>query len=443
MHAAVSLSLLMLCLVCAGVALGLGVRLTNEDDQLQWWRWLLPWWLKGWLTPMVLWALINLGLGWWIQPFMPQVQAAQNAGKGWLGVYLLVLARGAFIVTSCWAALTLGWSLARAGQAAQGEPRAKFRSLCLAGGLGMLIPALLLLLLGGWPVTGLAALALLAPIAGYAPGVLHPAQGPPSYARAIARMKFGKYAEAEWEIIRELEKCENDFQGWLMMAELYANHFHDLAEAEQTILEICDHPRTGPSQLSVALHRLADWHLKIGNDPDAARRALQMVCDRLPGTHLAHMAQMRINQLPGTVQELQERQAVRPIPLPALSDALYEPGLSPPPPDAKEAATRMQQYKAMLEHNPHDAPTREKLARLLAQLGKPQAAIEHLRLLLDAADPSEVRQAEWLGLIAAWQLKHLREPRAARATFEQIIRQFPNTPQALAAQRRLRLLDQG
>src|SRR5205823_4090341 len=121
--------------------------------------------------------------------------------------------------------------------------------------------------------------------------------------RAIAKMKFGKYTEAEWEIIRELEKSEDDFEGWMMMAELYANHFHDLAEAEQTILEICDQPRTTLPQLSIALHRLADWHLKLACDPDAARRALQMICDRARGTHLARMAQLRLQQLPATAEE--------------------------------------------------------------------------------------------------------------------------------------------
>jgi len=80
-------------------------------------------------------------------------------------------------------------------------------------------------------------------------------------------MKFGKYSEAEWEIIRELEKAEDDLEGWMMLADLYATHFGDLAEAERTILEICDQPRLTSSQLSVALHRLADWQPEAGSGP--------------------------------------------------------------------------------------------------------------------------------------------------------------------------------
>ena len=57
---------------------------------------------------------------------------------------------------------------------------------------------------------------------------------------------------------------------FLLLAGLYANNFNDLLEAEQTILGICDHPKTTPSQLSVALHELAHWQLQRG-DPVAAR----------------------------------------------------------------------------------------------------------------------------------------------------------------------------
>src|SRR4030095_7807750 len=153
---------------------------------------------------------------------------------------------------------------------------------------------------GGWLTVGLAIGALFLPIAGYAPSVLHRAKLPPMYSSAISKMNFGKYAEAEWEIIRQLEKWESDSRGWLMLAELYANKFQDLAEAEQIVLEICDQPNATPSQISVALHKLADWHLKLAGDPDAARRALQMICDRLPGTHFARMAQLRSTQLPRT-----------------------------------------------------------------------------------------------------------------------------------------------
>ncbi len=255
-------------------------------------------------------------------------------------------------------------------------------------------------------------------------------------------MNFGKYSEAEWEIINQLEKCDDDFEGWMMMADLYANHFHNLSEAEQTVLEICDQPRTTTSQLSVALHRLADWQLKVAQDPDAARRALQIICDRLHGTHLARMAQLRINQLPATAEDLREEHSAKPIPLPALGANLDE---EPPPPgseldydNAVELATGLVEK---LKEAPNNVGAREKLARLFAEhLNKADLGIEQLSMLLTMPDQSDGKRVEWLSLTAAWHLKYRHDAALGRRYLERIVQEFPQSPQAFAAERRLRLM---
>jgi hypothetical protein len=262
------------------------------------------------------------------------------------------------------------------------------------------------------------------------------------YARAIARMKFGKYSEAEWEIIRELEKCEDDFEGWMMLAGLYANNFNDLLEAEQTILGICDHPKTTPSQLSVALHELAHWQLQRG-DPVAARRTLQMICGRLPGTHLAHMAQLRINQLPASAAEFRQQQGVARIPLPALGDTLDEqPTQAEPGMERHKAAEEANACVEILEADPKNVPARERLARLFAEhLDQADLGIEQANLLLEMPDQPDSHRAEWLGLVAAWHIKYRHDSDAGRKTLERLIREFPQSAQAFAARRRLQLLD--
>jgi hypothetical protein len=371
---------------------------------------------------------------------MPQIQFARNNGLPWAPPFLGVMAAGLFIITSYWTALTLGWVLSQKSIGLAGDASSDFKGLCLTGLLGLSLPAAGIIWLGGWPWVGLAAALILAPIAAYAPANMGMRNMPPMYSRAIARIKFGKYAEAEWEIIRQLEKYQDDFQGWMMMAELYANHFYDLKEAEQTILEICDQPKVTPSQLSIALHKLADWQLSLAGDPDAARRSLQVICDRLKGTHLARMAQIRMNQLPLTAAELKEQHTSAPIPLPALGDNLDE--------DSAGSESTLAQSKAIelakacverLKQDPNHVPAREKLARLLADhLNQPEQAAEQLVLLLNMPDQPDSKRAEWLGLTAAWHIRHRQDFETAQKVLERLVREFPKTPQALAARRRLR-----
>ena len=422
---------------------GLVHRLVPEHRQRQNLRWLLSWFIKGFVLPVSFWALLNLGLSWKLQPFMPEVQFAKNGGGPWYGSFLQVVGYGMFIVSSYWTALTLGWAVRKATAGIEGEPRADFKGLCLTCLLGLSLPAIGIAWLGGLPIVGLAASAILGPIAGYAPNILRTKKMPPMYARAIARVKFGKYKDAEWEIIRELEKCEDDFDGWMMLAELYATNFKDVAEAEQTVLEICDQPKTTPSQLSVALHRLSEWHLNLAGDPDAARRDLQMICDRLPGTHLAHMAQLRINQLPETSEQLRELRNPKPIPLPESGnymDAVIAGRRSEL--DKEQALELANACVERLTLDPDNVPEREKLARLLAErLQQAEQGLEQLTLLLNLPDQPDAKRAEWLTLAAIWHINYRQDVDTGRKLLERVIREFPQSADALTARRRIQTLD--
>lgn len=430
-------------LAIAAAAVGLTCALFPNRDRHYLSQWLLPWTVRGLAAPCLLWALMNIGISWVIPPYMPQVAAPQFAGLKWIPPYLVVLGAGWFVISSFWAAMTLAWALLDyVCELTDPEARKMFRNLCLVAGLVMALIAAGILALGGWLSIGLATFVMLAPVAAYAPGMLYKKPMPPMYARAVAKLKFGKYTEAELEIIKQLEKCEDDFEGWMMLATLYAEHFNDIAEAEQTVLDICDHPKTTPSQLSVALHRLADWYLKMRSDPDGARRALQVVCDRLPGTHLARMAQLRMNQIPTTAKDVQEQRVPLAIPLPALGDSFDDAEASPPM--ERAAAVRVaHDCVQRLQQDPNNIQVRERFARLLAEhLGDPDKGIEQLKLLLEMPDQPRTRRAEWLSLIAAFHLKHRDDSAAGRAMLEQIVRDYSDTPQAFAARRRLQLLRQ-
>ncbi len=398
-----------------------------------------PWFVKGFVVPAALWTLMNFGLSFQLQPFMPSVQMAKNSGATWWPVFLGVVGVGIILIASYWSAVTVGWLLVRVGHGLPAEARADFRSLCLTCLVGTALPLLWLLWVGGWHTLGFAALLLGLPIAGFGKSIVRRPKARPMYARAIARMKFGKYSEAEMEIIRQLEGSENDFDGWLMLAELYALQFKELTEAEQIILEICDQPKVTPSQISVALHKLADWQLAVANDPEAADRALQMVQTRLPASHLARMAELRRSQLPHSRRELEAQRQPRHIPLPALTEAPEVAAHQLPTPE--QAGALVRQLTENLTRDPNQVADRDQLARLLAEpLGRASLAIEQLELLLALTDQPDAKRAEWLGLIAAWQLRLLADEPAARKTLTRLIQEFPNSPQAFAAQRRLNLL---
>ena len=228
-----------------------------------------------------------------------------------------------------------------------------------------------------------------------------------------------------------------------MLANLYANKFDDLPEADRMIRELCGQPNVSGIQTSLALHRLADWHLKRGDDPASARSALEAICLRLPGTHFARMARQRIDQLPANREELIEQRTPKMIRLPALNDDLDD---SPParPADSNRREAEMQADRCVerLKRNPNDAEARENFATILAErLGEADLAIEQLDLLLAMPDQPVEKSAEWLARSAAWQMKYRQDPAAARVRLKQLVREFPQTPQAFAAQRRLNLME--
>ncbi len=440
MNSAVTLFVFLLLLSggLAGFAGWTGYRLWPADRRQNYLRLLIEFAVKGIAIPFVIWAVLNTG--WLVQPYMPSIQQAQNSGSPWGPPIVRVLAAGLFVICSYWAALALGWTVLTASRGLEDDARRTFRALCWTCVLGLCLPAGIMLLVGGWIMLGMSAALILIPIAGYAPSVLQPPKTAPSYARAIARIKFGKYSEAEWEIIHELESCEDDFEGWLLLAELYATRFEDLAEAERTILETCEQPSITPSQFSVALHRLADWYLRLGSNPDAARRALHMIIARYPGSHLARMAQLRINQLPKTHQECLDQKTSFSVPLPALGDSLDEPEHHSPT-DTVHATEVANDCVARLKADPNDVAAREKLARMATEhLGQWQLGIDQVKLLLEMPGQPDTKRAEWLSWLAAWHLKYAHDPESGRLLLEQLAQDYPDSPQAFAARYRLRKL---
>src|SRR5262245_20211141 len=123
-----------------------------------------PWFAKGFVLPALMWMLMNIGLSFQLQPFMPSVQKAQNAGTPWFGAFLGVLGPGFLLIASYWAAATVGWLLFRASRTLQGDARTDFRSLCYTSLAGTALPVLWLVWVGGWFTVGFGALLIGLPI---------------------------------------------------------------------------------------------------------------------------------------------------------------------------------------------------------------------------------------------------------------------------------------
>jgi len=417
----------------------LAVEAFSEDHpfRMDW-----PWFTKGIVLPAAIWFVMNLGISFNLQPFMPGIQAAKNSGGDWLMLLAFVWTTGLLIIGSTWGAVTMGWIVIGTDRSLREELRTEYRATCFTAFAIMLVPALILvLLLGVWAV-GAALFLMLLPVPAYAAEIVKRPAKAPGYSRALARMKFGRYAQAEQEILKQLETAENDFEGWMMLAELQATRFKELGEAEKLVLDVCIQPGITPSQISVALHKLADWQIAIAADPEAAARTLQLISDQLPGTHLAHMAELRRKQLPRTNAELVGQQTARAVPLPVIPGNVLE-ALAAKEKSAEQtdAVTQVNRLSESLTRDPQNVSDRERLARLLAEpLGKTDLAIEQIRLLLELSGQPDEKRVIWLTLIAGWQLQLLNDEAAAMETLQKIIEEFPSTQHGFMAQRRLNLL---
>lgn len=416
-------------------------RLSDEEPEFGH-RQFVQWMVKGMFLPILVWMLLNSG---WIPGWPPLLHSVAFAAPGAAMTKAKAIAflHITFLIGSYWTVASLAWIAGTAAQKISAEDRA---DMLVQGGIWgfFCFPcAAWIGYVGGWNGAGLALILCLLPVAhALLPGARwRPPE--PAYSVAEGKIKMGKYQEAELEVIQQLEKKEDDFQGWLMLAEIYAVHYHDMASADATIRELCAQPNVNISNYADALHKLADWHLRIGQDPAEARLALECICARLPGTHLERMARQRIAQLPRSREELIKNSQGRTIALPhaAQRDGTGADAAKEPDMNRERAAKMATQLVEELKRNPNNAEAREQFARVLAErLSKPHAALEQLQLLLDMDAFSEDHRARWLLLSATWHLGYTRNFDEAKRTLELLLSQYPQSRSAFEAQRRLNLL---
>jgi outer membrane protein assembly factor BamD (BamD/ComL family) len=263
----------------------------------------------------------------------------------------------------------------------------------------------------------------------------------PFYAIAEAKRKHGDYAAAIAEIEAQLQVFPKDFKGHLLLAEIKAENLLDLDGAQLVIERFVSQSGLAPSHVAYALNRLADWHLKLAQDPDTARIILERILTLMPDTEAAQVAHQRIAHLP-TRDYLIETHERTPVHLERHEEKIGLrhdfTGLKPPPED--HAASASQLVKRLQEF-PYDNEAREKLALIYADhYQRLDLAADQLDQLIKQPNQPPHEVVRWLNMIADLQVKLAGDVDAGRQTLQRIIDRYPNSAAAESAKRRMAYL---
>ncbi len=263
----------------------------------------------------------------------------------------------------------------------------------------------------------------------------------PAYSVAQSRQKQGKYLEAIIAIREQLQRFPKDVEGQMLLAQIEAEDMKDIVAAERTIQRFCDQPGHAAENVAFALYSLADWQLSIGRDQEAARKALQQIVDRFPGTEFALGASHRIAHLgdPEMLLDPHERKKFvvkekrARVGLMASSEHLKPAEIDP----AEVAAGFVRQ----LEAHPQDTEAREQLAIIYADhYGRIDMATEQMEQMIGQPGQPPRQVARWLNMLADLQVRSGVDYDTVKATVERIIDNDPKAPVADIARNRLALL---
>ena len=263
----------------------------------------------------------------------------------------------------------------------------------------------------------------------------------PAYSIAITKRKKGNYQEAVTEIWKQLEKFPHDFEGQMLLAEILAENLNDLPGAKMAVQRLFQQSEHPQRNLALALNALADWQLKQGANPEAARQALQQIIDRFPDSELSAQAAQRIAHLP-SVESLigthDRKKFVVAEGVPNLG--LLDPKFHSQPADAGAAGQAAELVKHLQEH-PLDTEARERLAIIYAEhYQRVDLAAEQLEQMIAEPNQPARRVVRWLNLLADLQIRSSASYDTVRATLERIIEMFPDAAPAHLAQNRINRL---
>jgi tetratricopeptide (TPR) repeat protein len=277
------------------------------------------------------------------------------------------------------------------------------------------------------------------PLSSLYDGGTEPPEPKPYYSIAQAKRQRREFLQAVVAIREQLARFPNDFEGVMLLAAIQAEDLQDLPSAEITLNHFCDQPEPPPRQFAAAMNHLADWHIKLTQDFDSARAALEKIIARFPDTELSLQAAQRIAHLGGTQKQLLSSLDRQPM---AVPEGVKNVGLlassehlRPTEADPTKLAAA---YVKHLEEHPLDTEAREKLAVIYAEhYQRLDLATGELNQLIETPNQPAKRVAHWLNLLADLQVQHGVDYETVRGTLEQIVGRFPDMAAGEMARTRL------
>jgi tetratricopeptide (TPR) repeat protein len=264
----------------------------------------------------------------------------------------------------------------------------------------------------------------------------------PLYSMAEAKRKKGKYAEAISEVRKQLERFPDDFQGWMMLADIYAENLKDVPGAHSCIEEILRHESHTQKNVSYALNRLADWNLAITLDRDGAKRALEWIIQLYPDTEFSNQAAQRIAHLtsPEMLAEQKERSRVAVAHHEGYAGLAEIPVITSKKEETPaDAAGRLVRH---LDDHPLDVEAREELASIYADFyQRIDLAVDQLEQLINSPNQTQKHVARWLNTLADLHIRMNANRAGAVAALTRITRLYPGTAVAANAEKRIAYMD--
>ena len=263
----------------------------------------------------------------------------------------------------------------------------------------------------------------------------------PAYSIAQSKQKKGTYLEAIAEARKQLERFPTDVEGQLLIAQIQAEDLKDMPAAELSIERFCAQPGHAPQNVAFALYSLADWHLQISQDRDAARRDLEKIIELFPGSEFALGAAHRVAHLGSQDMLLAPNERKKFTVVEGVQNLGLLRGrgpLQPEEPDPEQVAAECVKH---LEEHPLDTEARERLAVIYADHYKRlDLATGELEQMIEQPNQPGRLVVHWLNVLADLQIRSGASHETVRDTLQRIIDRDPKAAAAEIARNRLSLL---